>query len=242
MVTICHKPGTPAEKTLTVPLSAWSGHKTHGDTMGACGTVAEPPADEPEADVEGKALICHKPGTPAEQTLEVAASAVEAHVAHGDYEGPCSADEPLPEPGDESEEDTEGKLLICHKPGTPAEQTLEVAASAVDAHLAHGDVLGSCDDEVELPDEPVVDPGTEPGEDTTAKVEICHQPGTPAQQTLTISASDVADHLAHGDALGPCPDTSDAAAEGEAPWVARLVAAALSIILKFQEFAASLSL
>ena len=209
--------------------------------MGACGTVAESPADEPEADVEGKVTICHKPGTPAEKTLTVPQSAVNGHLGHGDYLGECRA-EPLPEPGDESEEDTEGKLLICHKPGTPAEQTLEVAASAVDAHLAHGDVLGSCDDEVELPDEPVVDPGTEPGEDTTAKVEICHKPGTPAQQTLTIPDSELADHLAHGDALGACPEISDAAAEGEAPWVARLVAAALSIILRLQEFAASLSL
>jgi len=34
--TICHKPGTPAEKTKTVPQSALSGHLGHGDTMGAC--------------------------------------------------------------------------------------------------------------------------------------------------------------------------------------------------------------
>ena len=35
-VTICHKPGTPAEKTLTIPESALSGHLGHGDTIGAC--------------------------------------------------------------------------------------------------------------------------------------------------------------------------------------------------------------
>jgi prepilin-type N-terminal cleavage/methylation domain-containing protein len=35
-VTICHKPGTPAEKTMTVPTSALGGHLGHGDTMGAC--------------------------------------------------------------------------------------------------------------------------------------------------------------------------------------------------------------
>lgn len=34
--TICHKPGTPAEKTMTLPESALSGHLGHGDTMGAC--------------------------------------------------------------------------------------------------------------------------------------------------------------------------------------------------------------
>jgi hypothetical protein len=35
-VTICHKPGTPAEKTLTIPQSALDGHLGHGDTMGPC--------------------------------------------------------------------------------------------------------------------------------------------------------------------------------------------------------------
>lgn len=36
------------------------------------------------------------------------------------------------------------KTVLCHKPGTPAEGTLEVAAAAVEAHLGHGDVLGEC--------------------------------------------------------------------------------------------------
>jgi hypothetical protein len=35
-VTICHRPGTPAQQTKTVPQSALSGHLEHGDTMGAC--------------------------------------------------------------------------------------------------------------------------------------------------------------------------------------------------------------
>ena len=39
MVTICHKPGTPAEKTLILPVSALQGHLGHGDTIGPCGSV-----------------------------------------------------------------------------------------------------------------------------------------------------------------------------------------------------------
>jgi hypothetical protein len=35
-VTICHKPGSPAEKTKSVPASALSDHLGHGDTEGAC--------------------------------------------------------------------------------------------------------------------------------------------------------------------------------------------------------------
>ncbi len=33
---ICHKPGTPAEKTLHLPQSAMPGHLGHGDQPGAC--------------------------------------------------------------------------------------------------------------------------------------------------------------------------------------------------------------
>jgi Concanavalin A-like lectin/glucanases superfamily len=36
LVTICHKPGTPAQKTLVIPYQALSGHLGHGDTIGSC--------------------------------------------------------------------------------------------------------------------------------------------------------------------------------------------------------------
>ena len=35
-VTICHKPGTPAQKTLVIPTEALDGHLRHGDTIGPC--------------------------------------------------------------------------------------------------------------------------------------------------------------------------------------------------------------
>ena len=35
--TICHKPGTRAEKTMIVPVDALAGHLGHGDSPGACG-------------------------------------------------------------------------------------------------------------------------------------------------------------------------------------------------------------
>lgn len=35
-VTICHKPGTPAERTMTVSLNALFGHLGHGDYLGPC--------------------------------------------------------------------------------------------------------------------------------------------------------------------------------------------------------------
>jgi len=46
-VTLCHKPGTPAEKTLVLPSSAVTGHIGHGDVAGACGTPPPPPVCGP---------------------------------------------------------------------------------------------------------------------------------------------------------------------------------------------------
>ena len=36
------------------------------------------------------------------------------------------------------------QVTICHKPGAPAQQTLNVADPAVPAHVRHGDRLGAC--------------------------------------------------------------------------------------------------
>lgn len=35
-------------------------------------------------------------------------------------------------------------IVICHKPGTPAAQTLEISSAALAAHLRHGDHEGAC--------------------------------------------------------------------------------------------------
>jgi hypothetical protein len=37
------------------------------------------------------------------------------------------------------------KVVICHKPGTPAQKTMSVPRQAVPGHLGHGDYLGPCD-------------------------------------------------------------------------------------------------
>jgi len=39
---VCHKPGTPAEKTLWVPEAAIPGHLGHGDERGTCDGGGEP--------------------------------------------------------------------------------------------------------------------------------------------------------------------------------------------------------
>lgn len=60
-VTICHKPGTPAEKTLSLPEKAALSHiSKHGDKMGPC--VVAPPSDslhiaEVSVDFEGSIAV-----------------------------------------------------------------------------------------------------------------------------------------------------------------------------------------
>ena len=47
----------------------------------------------------------------------------------------------------EDDDDTSGggeKVLVCHKPDKKGGHTISIAAPAVPAHLAHGDVLGPC--------------------------------------------------------------------------------------------------
>lgn len=60
-------------------------------------------------------------------------------------------------------------VVICHKPGTPAQQELTVDDDAVPAHLAHGDTLGPCP-----PEETTVEP---PEETTVAPPPPCDRDG-----------------------------------------------------------------
>lgn len=51
-ITLCHQPGTPAEKTLTLPEPTASAHLGHGDRLGTCsqGDPCGPPPPPPEVD------------------------------------------------------------------------------------------------------------------------------------------------------------------------------------------------
>lgn len=60
---------------------------------------------------EEKITICHKPGTPDEKTLVVGAPSLDAHLAHGDTQGPCAGDDPPTPPGDEFNADYKQVLV-----------------------------------------------------------------------------------------------------------------------------------
>lgn len=95
-------------------------------------------------------------------------------------------------------------VLVCHTPGgdDKAPETVEVGEeSELAEHLAHGDALGACDEAN----------ATRAQEDDgpADRIEICHRASnanTSKTRTLHIGADGVADHLAHGDALGECSD------------------------------------
>ena len=92
--TICHKPpGNPGKPvTISISTSAVQTHlDLHGDSLGAC----DPGSDPGEDQYKDKVLICHYPPGNRDKpvTISVSPSAVPAHLAHGDTEGPCPDDD-----------------------------------------------------------------------------------------------------------------------------------------------------
>jgi hypothetical protein len=123
IVTICHQPGTLAEQTLTIPILALNGHLDHGDIIGICSTVTPTATNAPTDTV-----------TPTET--------------------PVSDATEIPVP--DATETPEPDVTICHQPGTPAQQTMSIPASALDGHLGHGDMIGPCPETTpEPPDDPL---------------------------------------------------------------------------------------
>jgi hypothetical protein len=96
-------------------------------------------------DESGQITICHVPsdGGNEAETVMVAETAVAEHMLHGDYVGGCTQQVFF---GDGEPDAGVSKVTICHRPpGNPAnEHTITIGEPAVDAHLAHGDVVGAC--------------------------------------------------------------------------------------------------
>ena len=149
--------------------------------------------------------------------------------------------------GNGSGDNDSNKEIICHvPPGNDGKShTITVSASAVPAHLAHGDSLGKCDkqddtnEDNETGDNETGDNETGDNEsgdnhhdgkfhhgkvtvssdtsvDSTEKETICHvSPGNGNQShTITVGKSAVSVHLAHGDHLGTC-DKQDSHNDGK---------------------------
>ncbi len=66
---------------------------------------------------------------------------VEAGGVIGDNPDECTIDDMVFVNDEDDDDDDHEKVLVCHK----YKKTLRISANAVDAHLNHGDELGSCD-------------------------------------------------------------------------------------------------
>jgi hypothetical protein len=78
------------------------------------------------------------------------------------------------------------KVTICHRTGSKKNpfRTIRVSKSAVQAHLRHGDKLGSC---------------------STATFTLCDKAERKASKTIKVKGSKAAArHLRQGDTLGKC--------------------------------------
>jgi len=186
---------------------------------------------EPADPATEKVVICHKPGTPAQETLSVPESALSGHLGHGDTLGPCLELASPPEIMSTAAPTATLRITICHKPGTPAQKTLVLPEPAIPGHLGHGDTLGPC---LELAPPPEIMPTAAPT--ATLRITICHKPGTPAQKTLVLPEPAIPGHLEHGDTLGPCGGSPLVAP------VARVVTALFSLFFVFRQFLMSLPL
>lgn len=117
-MTVCHiPPGNPGNAhTITVGTAAVPAHLNHGDSLGACPTSMPTATDTP-------------PPPPPTATPP-------------SY--PMPPTDTPPPPPDTPQPPV--KVTICHRPpGNPDKaKTITVGEAAVDAHLAHGDTLGSC--------------------------------------------------------------------------------------------------
>jgi hypothetical protein len=83
---------------------------------------------------------------------EVTGSYDDAFDATGADPAPVTASLTVVDPLEDDTLVEDGKVTVCHRPsGNPGNQhTLNVGASALDAHLGHGDVEGDCADAPEL--------------------------------------------------------------------------------------------
>lgn len=94
-------------------------------------------------------------------------------------------------------------VTVCHKPGTPAEQTLVVDDDAVPGHLGHGDNLGPCQTDTTPTDTTATE--TTPTQTTpTETVPTVPTPTTPEHKCVFVGADKDGGHDATGGTNDDC--------------------------------------
>ena len=115
-----------------------------------------------------------------------------------------------PDAGDNDKGDREN-VVICHiPPGNPDRRhTIAVSEAAIDAHLAHGDLLGECDEDEEDPD---VEDGDSDGDGVRDDDDAC--PGTPAGHPIGADGCSCSQKDTDSDGVNDCDDQCSGTTDG----------------------------
>ena len=89
---ICHKPGTPEEKTIEVSNSAVASHVRHGDRLGPCGTTTTTTTAAPTTTSTTSTSTSTSTTTPTTSTSTSTTSTSTTPMCIPDFEEGCTAD------------------------------------------------------------------------------------------------------------------------------------------------------
>lgn len=150
-----------------------------------------------------KVDVCHKPGTPAEGTINIAGAALQAHLDHGDVEGACETPPEAPldtcsevdaldaEAEDTSCEDPQEVVVSIEAPetiGSAESLTLQGAVTGLEGHELTYSWSSTCLTDEELTDPSVIE--SETGTELLVILEDVLTPDTTCEFTLTVADED----------------------------------------------------
>ncbi|MDD4319078.1 MAG: prepilin-type N-terminal cleavage/methylation domain-containing protein [Candidatus Peribacteraceae bacterium] len=114
----------PGPETKTIVDSAWPSYESQGCTLGACPIPSSSSASSAVSSAQASSAAV---------SSQASSGTSASSVSSGGGGGGSSSSLPP------------GYFLICHKPGTYAEQTMTVNQSAWNnGHRKHGDTIGAC--------------------------------------------------------------------------------------------------
>ncbi len=109
-------------------------------TVGAYAAPVAAAPDEQKAEARAAAKVAREAAKQARADARAEAKAAReaAKQARAEARAEAKAERKA------AKQDRSDKVTVCHKPGTPAEGTLEISMSALQAHLGHGDTKEAC--------------------------------------------------------------------------------------------------